>query len=132
MTTYSTVQHSHKRRDMAEPTVDARQAAAAALPQPTILQFTPFTSSLLPEFWTSLSKLKIDKLKLDESPIPVRGSYSGGRSIVDRETGQQVGLGCMCNIDGDALDDEQQQGREPSRESQRCVRARTRGLLTGL
>lgn len=65
----------------------------------TTLQFSPFASTILPEFWTSLSKLKIDELKLSEHPIPLKGSYGPGRSVIDRNTGQQLGLGTPITFD---------------------------------
>lgn len=69
----------------------------------TTLQFSPFASTVLPEFWTSLSKLKIDELKLSQHPIPVKGSYVPGRSVVDRGTGQQFSLGTPITFDGESL-----------------------------
>lgn len=69
----------------------------------TTLQFSPFVSTILPEFWTSLSKLKIDELKLSQHPIPIRGSYGPGRSVIDKSTGQQLSLGTAMTFDGDAF-----------------------------
>ncbi|CAA2937359.1 ubiquitin-like modifier-activating enzyme atg7 [Olea europaea subsp. europaea] len=39
----------------------------------TTLQFAPFQSAVEEGFWRSLSSLKLNKLWLDESPIPITG-----------------------------------------------------------
>lgn len=70
------------------------------------LQFSPLASTILPEFWTSLSKLKVDELKLSQHPIPIRGSYGPGRSVVDKTTGQQLSLGTSIHFDGDAFEEQ--------------------------
>ncbi|XP_023743869.1 ubiquitin-like modifier-activating enzyme atg7 [Lactuca sativa] len=41
-----------------------------------ILQFAPFQSSVDAGFWHELSSLKLNKLKTDESPIPITGFYT--------------------------------------------------------
>ncbi|KAM3251486.1 ubiquitin-like modifier-activating enzyme atg7 isoform X4 [Capsicum annuum] len=41
-----------------------------------ILQFAPFQSSVDEGFWHKLSSLKLNKLRLDESPIPITGFYA--------------------------------------------------------
>ncbi|CAG8707544.1 14722_t:CDS:2, partial [Acaulospora colombiana] len=61
------------------------------------LQFTPFTSQVSPQLWHQLSKLKIDELKLSQDSIPLKATYSAGRTTVDRETGKEIGLGCTFN-----------------------------------
>ncbi|XP_070044327.1 ubiquitin-like modifier-activating enzyme atg7 [Nicotiana tomentosiformis] len=42
----------------------------------TILQFAPFQSSVDEGFWHKLSSLKLNKLRLDDSPIPITGFYA--------------------------------------------------------
>ncbi|ESQ39728.1 hypothetical protein EUTSA_v10000804mg [Eutrema salsugineum] len=42
----------------------------------TILQFAPFNSSVDEGFWHSFSSLKLDKLGIDDSPIPITGFYA--------------------------------------------------------
>lgn len=42
----------------------------------TVLQFAPFQSSVDEGFWHRLSSLKLNKLGIDESPIPVTGFYA--------------------------------------------------------
>nr|XP_043622499.1 ubiquitin-like modifier-activating enzyme atg7 [Erigeron canadensis] len=41
-----------------------------------VLQFAPFQSSVDEGFWHGLSSLKLNKLKTDESPIPITGFYT--------------------------------------------------------
>ncbi|PVG00195.1 E1-like protein-activating [Serendipita vermifera] len=67
------------------------------------LQFTPFTSQVSPQLWHQLSKLKIDVLKLSQDSIPLDATYSAGRTTVDRETGKEIGLGCVLNASGDGF-----------------------------
>lgn len=69
----------------------------------TIVQFAPFASIVDPACWHELTKVKIDVLKLDETSVPITASYSVGRSVVDRETGQEVPLGCHLTLGGDAF-----------------------------
>ncbi|VDO93225.1 unnamed protein product [Soboliphyme baturini] len=40
------------------------------------LQFVPFCSFIDPAFWYSLSKLKLESLRLDESPVPAWGFFA--------------------------------------------------------
>ncbi|KAI0081032.1 E1-like protein-activating [Panus rudis PR-1116 ss-1] len=68
-----------------------------------IVQFTPFSSLVEPNFWHALTNLKIDVLRLSDSSVPITGSYSAGKSIVDRETGNEVALGCTIDLDGEAF-----------------------------
>lgn len=42
----------------------------------SILQFAPFQSSVDEGFWHRLSSLKLDKLGIDDSPIPITGFYA--------------------------------------------------------
>ncbi|XP_010481518.1 PREDICTED: ubiquitin-like modifier-activating enzyme atg7 [Camelina sativa] len=42
---------------------------------PTVLQFAPLYSSVDEGFWHSFSSLKLDKLGIDDSPIPITGFY---------------------------------------------------------
>ena len=76
----------------------------------TVLQFAPFASSLTPDFWTTFTKLKIDALKLSESPVPLRGVYEPGKSVHDRETGQQLSLGASARFESNAFDTESSHG----------------------
>ncbi|KDN42004.1 hypothetical protein RSAG8_07049, partial [Rhizoctonia solani AG-8 WAC10335] len=69
----------------------------------TVIQFTPLSSLVQPAFWHDLVRLKIDVLKLSAESQPVTASYSAGKSIIDRETGQDVVLGCQIVLGGDAF-----------------------------
>jgi hypothetical protein len=68
-----------------------------------IVQFSPLTSTLSPEFWTAFSKLKIDHLQLSDAAVPVAGRYHPGKSVLDRETGQQLSLGTSIHFDDAAF-----------------------------
>ena len=74
----------------------------------TIIQFAPFSSLVEPAFWHALTNLKIDVLRLEDHAIPLTASYSPGRSIVDRETGKEIALGCNLSVGGDAFVDKPQ------------------------
>jgi len=54
--------------------------------------------------------MKIDVLRLSDEALTVFGSYSVGRSIRDRETGQDIALGCNLTIGEDAYQKEPQYG----------------------
>lgn len=69
----------------------------------TIVQFTPFSSLVQPAFWHDLTRLKIDVFKLSEETVPITATYSAGRSVTDRETGNEVALGCNLTVGGDAF-----------------------------
>ncbi|KAJ7823948.1 hypothetical protein B0H14DRAFT_2825185 [Mycena olivaceomarginata] len=69
-----------------------------------IVQFTPFSSLVQPAFWHELTKLKIDVLRLSDEALPVTGSYSVGRSINDRETGNEIVLGCNLSVGPESFD----------------------------
>lgn len=70
-----------------------------------ILQFTPFSSLVQPSLWHKLSELKIDVLKLSEEAVPLRGSYTTGRIVKDRETGQEIALQCSLNVGGNVFEE---------------------------
>ncbi|KIM30916.1 hypothetical protein M408DRAFT_272509 [Serendipita vermifera MAFF 305830] len=67
------------------------------------LQFSPFTSQVSPQLWHQLSKLKIDVLKLSQDSIDLKATYGAGRTIVDRESGKDIGMGCMLSASGDGF-----------------------------
>ncbi|KAL4079347.1 hypothetical protein J3A83DRAFT_4086462 [Scleroderma citrinum] len=69
-----------------------------------VVQFTPFSSLVQPEFWHALTRVKIDVLRLSDESLTVNGSYTVGRSIRDRETGQDVALGCNLVLGADAFE----------------------------
>ncbi|KIP07781.1 hypothetical protein PHLGIDRAFT_29879 [Phlebiopsis gigantea 11061_1 CR5-6] len=69
----------------------------------TIIQFQPFASLVEPAFWHALTNLKIDVLKLADDHVPLTATYTSGRTIVDRETGKEIALGCNLTLAGDAF-----------------------------
>ena len=73
-----------------------------------IVQFAPLSSLVQPSLWHKLTDLKIDVLKLADHSVPVTASYTAGRSIVDRETGNEISLGCNITLGGDSFTDEPQ------------------------
>jgi ubiquitin-like modifier-activating enzyme ATG7 len=69
-----------------------------------IVQFAPFSSLVQPPFWHELTNIKVDVLRLSDEPLPVLGSYTVGRTVVDRETGREIALGCNFTVGADAFD----------------------------
>ena len=47
-------------------------------PKRILLQFATFSSMIDPSFWHSLSKLKLNQIGLDESPIDVSVTFHSG------------------------------------------------------
>lgn len=68
-----------------------------------IVQFAPFSSLVEPSFWHALTNLKIDVLRLSDDAVDLSGSYSTGRSVKDRETGNDIALGCNLTVGGEAF-----------------------------
>ncbi|TFK21522.1 E1-like protein-activating [Coprinopsis marcescibilis] len=68
-----------------------------------ILQFAPFSSVVSPAFWHKLTDLKIDVLRLDDAPVGISGSYGPGRSVHDRETGQDIVMNASFSVDGESF-----------------------------
>ncbi|CAD6565237.1 MAG: Autophagy protein 7 [Cyphobasidiales sp. Tagirdzhanova-0007] len=71
----------------------------------SLLQFSPFASVLTPEFWTTFSKLKIESLRLSDEAVTVHATYSAGKAVLVRETGQQLSLGASIHLGSEAFDD---------------------------
>ncbi|KIK81706.1 hypothetical protein PAXRUDRAFT_832674 [Paxillus rubicundulus Ve08.2h10] len=69
-----------------------------------VIQFAPFASLVQPAFWHELTRMKIDVLRLSDESLKVTGSYSVGRCIRDRETGQDIALGCNLSMGADAFE----------------------------
>ncbi|KAI5986831.1 hypothetical protein EDD15DRAFT_2296653 [Pisolithus albus] len=69
-----------------------------------VVQFAPFSSLVQPGFWHELTRLKIDVLRLSDESLTVSGSYSVGRCVRDRETGQDVALGCNLVLGASAFE----------------------------
>jgi ubiquitin-like modifier-activating enzyme ATG7 len=68
-----------------------------------IVQFAPLSSLVQPSFWHELTNLKIDVLRLSDDILPISASYSVGRSVKDRESGQEISLGCNLTIGPDSF-----------------------------
>lgn len=68
-----------------------------------ILPFSPLQSSLDPSFWSALTELKIDVLKLSDEAVPLTGHYTTGKTVLNRETGEQVSLGCFATFQASSL-----------------------------
>jgi len=66
---------------------------------PTPLQFLPLSTSISPSFWHRLTSLKLHHLKLDDTPLPLVGHYTRGRTIHDKRTGQTVPLSGALELD---------------------------------
>lgn len=89
--------------------MDRRAGITPALSlQMPIVQFAPLSSLVQPSFWHELTNLKIDVLRLSDEILPVSGSYTVGRSIKDRETGQEIALGCNLTIGAESLEKDTQ------------------------
>ncbi|KAF8839254.1 E1-like protein-activating [Paxillus ammoniavirescens] len=73
-----------------------------------VIQFAPFASLVQPAFWHELTRMKIDVLRLSDESLKITGSYSVGRSIRDRETGQDIALGCNLSLGAGAFEGEPQ------------------------
>ncbi|KAH9966273.1 hypothetical protein BJV74DRAFT_869515, partial [Russula compacta] len=51
--------------------------------------------------WHELSRLKLEVLRLSDETVPLTVTYSAGRTIKDRNTGQEVALGCNIPVGGE-------------------------------
>lgn len=70
-----------------------------------IVQFAPFSSLIQPSLWHKLTDLKIDVLKLSDVAVSISGSYSIGRTVKYRETGQEIALGCHLTVGAESFDE---------------------------
>lgn len=68
-----------------------------------ILQFTPLSSFPSPSFWQQLTSLKLDTLKLDDSVRDIQGWLEEGRSVLDRESGEEVWISGHFMVDGQSF-----------------------------
>ncbi|KAF8967023.1 hypothetical protein BDZ97DRAFT_1804814 [Flammula alnicola] len=69
-----------------------------------IVQFAPFSSLVQPALWHKLTDLKIDVLKLSDAAVPISASYTSGRSVKDRETGQEISLPCNLTVGSESFE----------------------------
>ncbi len=72
----------------------------------TVVQFAQFSSLVQPTFWHELSRLKLEVLRLSDDTVPLTATYLAGRTIKDRNTGQEVALGCNINVGGESLSED--------------------------
>ncbi|KAI0061459.1 E1-like protein-activating [Artomyces pyxidatus] len=70
-----------------------------------VVQFTQFSSLVQPTFWHELTRLKLEVLKLSDASVPLTAHYSAGRTIKDRNTGQEVALGCNFTVGSESFDE---------------------------
>lgn len=73
-----------------------------------IVQFAPFASLVQPSFWHELTSLKVDVLRLSDDAIPITATYTTGRSVKDRETGQEIVLGCNVTVGAESFQKDHQ------------------------
>lgn len=71
-----------------------------------IVKFQPFSSLVSPTLWHELTRVKLDVLHLSDASVPLTGSYTTGKTIRDRNTGQDVALGCNLSIGGEGFEGE--------------------------
>jgi len=69
-----------------------------------LVQFAPLSSLVQPALWHKLTDLKIDVLKLSDAAVPLTGSYTIGRTIKDRETGQDIALPCNLTVGAESFE----------------------------
>ncbi|KAH8984457.1 hypothetical protein EDB92DRAFT_1887074 [Lactarius akahatsu] len=72
----------------------------------TVVQFAQFSSLVQPTFWHELSRVKLDVLRLSDDSVPLTATYSTGRTIKDRNTGQDVPLGCNISVGGESFSED--------------------------
>lgn len=74
------------------------------------LQFQPYVSQPTPDFWSALTSLKLDKLKLDDSSLAIHAWVEEGRSIPNLnkltglKEGQSVGVDGSVVLSATAFD----------------------------
>ena len=68
-----------------------------------VVQFAQFSSIVQPTLWHELSRLKLEVLRLSDETVPLTAAYSTGRTIKDRNTGQEVALGCNILVGGEGF-----------------------------
>ncbi len=78
---------------------------ASTAPGSTLLQFQPLSSVAQPDFWHAFTSLKIERLRLDEDKVPLRGSFAAGRQVRDHSQQEEtvVHLPPSLPVEGDAF-----------------------------
>ncbi|GAA5915712.1 hypothetical protein JCM8208_006425 [Rhodotorula glutinis] len=97
----------------------------------TPLQFLPLSTSISPSFWHRLTSLKLHHLQLDDTPLPLVGYYTRGRTILDKRTGQPVSLSGALELDDASFADDHVGDRSTPSTAQPATteRRQLRGLL---
>jgi len=67
------------------------------------LQFQPLSSQPTPSFWSAVNTLKLEHLKLDDTPQPLTVWIEEGREIVDRDKGGIIGVDGSVGVGGSAF-----------------------------
>lgn len=78
------------------------------------LQFQQLSSQPTPAFWSALTSVKLDKLKLDDTRLTITGHLSEATQTVDREkaagpsggeesSDETIGIDGVLAVDGDAF-----------------------------
>lgn len=67
------------------------------------LQFQPYVSQPTPEFWSAVTSLKLDKLKLDDSSLAIHAWVEEGRSIPDLNKFTGIKEGKSVGVDGSVV-----------------------------
>lgn len=64
------------------------------------LQFQPISSQPTAAFWSALTTLKLDKLKLDDTEVEIKAWLEQGREVRDREAKSDDGGDTVIGVDG--------------------------------
>ncbi|KAI0052733.1 E1-like protein-activating [Auriscalpium vulgare] len=70
-----------------------------------VVQFAQFSSLVQPTFWHELTRVKLEVLKLSDASVPLTATYAAGRTVKDRNTGQEVALGSNITVGAESFDD---------------------------
>ncbi|CAO1630592.1 unnamed protein product [Parajaminaea phylloscopi] len=69
----------------------------------TILQFAPLPTVIAPDFWHSLSTLKLDRLRLSDERVFLRAGYGPARRVRDRQSGEELRIQGGLTLDQESL-----------------------------
>lgn len=99
---------------------DARQSSAGqdglstssstSSSPPLLLQFSPLPTQITPNFWHTLTTLKLDTLRLSDDAIPITARYGVARRVPDRSRGGEVAVPGALAVDEESLAGAQQAG----------------------
>lgn len=63
------------------------------------MSFVPWSSHLTPAFWSTLTHHKLHVQGLSDAPLPITATYTTGKMVKDRRTGEEIGLGAALELD---------------------------------